>query len=588
MNGYQGVILRVDLSTGSVTREPLDPAVARQYLGGKGLAIKYLYDELAEGIDALSPDNKLVVMNGPLCGTAAPLSGKLAIAAKSPATGTILDCSIGGHIGAVIKFAGYDGIIVEGKANAPVYLNVVDDEIRIESAEKYWGKGSQEVELALKEESGEGSEVLAIGIAGENLVPFSCINTDLYRQAGRGGIGAVMGSKNLKAIVVKGSKPIAVADKERFLTEVNAIFRKTVEDDHNGWAFADGTTGNVALCNAAGCLPTHNFQDGSFKDFAKISAEAMLERRKHKKGCFACALGCGNFVKNETTAVEGPEYETLALTGSNCGIADFDAVMAFNNACDDLGLDTISAGNVVGFAMEMTERGIHDYGIGFGNVEKYLEMPQLIASCSGVGAELAKGVKYLGEKHGQEDCAMHTKGLEFPGYDPRGAWGMSLTYATADRGACHLRSYTVLHELLAGSVPARTFEGKSKLVADMQIMNGAKFSMIYCDFFDVSYEDMATIYNCVVGGDEMTVEELKTIGNRVATLARLYNMREGFSKKDDTLPRRLFKKALKSGATKGVSINEKEFKQMLDSYYDYMGWDRDGCPGAAHLEAVGL
>jgi len=554
---YMDKVLRINLTTGKSTTEPLKKEWAGEYLGGKGLSIKYLYEELKPGVDPLSAENKLILMTGPITGTLVPNSGKLAIAAKSPATGTILDCSIGGHFAPELKFAGYDAVIIEGKSDKPVYLYIEDDKVELHSADKLWGKGAHETEHLLYEELGDVI-TLAIGQAGENLLTMACISSELYRQAGRGGIGAVMGSKNLKAISVRGSGGIKIPDIRKFSAAMNKIKRDDTMTDDNMWAYSDGTPMIVDLSQSTGILPTRNFQEGTFDEYKAINSDAVKSVLKAKKACFACPLACSNYVKMGKTEVEGPEYETLALCGSNCGIGDMEAVIEFNRLCDDHCLDTISAGNTVAFAMELTEKGIHDFGIRFGDVEKYLTMPTQIATRQGIGADLALGVKKMAEKFGGKDFAMEVKGLEIPGYEPRGSWAMGLAYGTADRGACHMR-------------------------AD----NSVKFSAIWCDFWAISTERMAEILTLLLGR-EFTAAELTTIGERIYNLAHLFNEREGFDRKDDYLPARIHNEKLTTGFTAGRSLPKEEYEKMLSDYYKLRGWDENGKITAEKKKALNL
>ena len=570
---YTGKVLRINLTTGKAKTEPLNEKWAKDYLGGKGLSIKYLYEELKPGIDPLSEDNKLVLMTGPLTGTIVPNSGKLAVAAKSPATGTILDCSIGGHFAPQLKYAGYDAVIIEGKSNIPVYLFIDDDKVELRSAADLWGRGAHETEHMINDQLGD-VVTLAIGQAGENLLPISCISSELYRQAGRGGIGAVMGSKNLKAVSVRGSKGLKAPDIRKLSAALNKIKKEDTMTDDNMWAYSDGTPMIVDLSQETGILPTRNFQEGTFDGFEKVNSEAVKGVLKAKKACFSCPIACGNYVEDGSTRVEGPEYETLALCSSNCGIDDLEAVIEFNRLCDDYCLDTISAGNTVAFAMEMTEKGIHDFGIRFGDVEKYLQMPGLMANKEGVGAELSQGVSFLSEKYGGKEFAMHVKKLEIPGYEPRGSWSMGLAYGTADRGACHLRAWPAAVEAF-GDIDPFTAEGKAELVIDMQNDNSVKFSAIFCDFWALSTERMAEILSLVLER-EFTAEELTTIGDRVYCLARLFNEREGFDRKDDYLPERIFKEKLTTGFTKDKVLPREEYETMLSEYYKIRGWDENG------------
>ena len=570
---YTGKILRVNLSTGKAQPEPLNEKWARDFLGGKGLSIKYLYEELEPGIDPLSEANKLILMTGPTTGTIVPNSGKLAVAAKSPATGTILDCSIGGHFAPELKYAGYDAVIIEGKAKTPVYLYIENEKVELRSAADLWGKGAHETEHIIAETLGDVI-TMVIGQAGENLLPMACISSELYRQAGRGGIGAVMGSKNLKAIAVRGTGGIKIPDIRKFSAALNKIKREDTMTDDNMWTYSDGTPMLVDLCHDSGILPTRNFQEGTFEDYKKINSDAVKGVLKAKKACFACPLGCSNYVEKGGTRVEGPEYETLALCGSNCAIGDIEAIIEFNRLCDDYCLDTISAGNSVAFAMELTEKEIYDFGIHFGEVDKYLEMPGLIARKKGVGAELAAGVRAMAEKYGGMDFAMQVKGLEMPGYEPRGSWAMGLAYGTADRGACHMRAWPTAVEAF-GDIDPYTSEGKAKLVIGMQDDNSVKFSAIFCDFWALSTERMAEILSLLLER-EVTATELTTIGERTYNLARLFNEREGFNRKDDYLPERIFSEKLSTGTTAGKLLPREEYEKMLTDYYQLRGWDENG------------
>ncbi len=587
MFGYQNNVLRIDLTAQTAKQEPLNMEWAKKYIGGKGLGIRYLYEELKPNTDPLSPENKLIFMTAPLTGTVVPNSGKLAIISRSPATGTILDCSIGGHIAIEIKYAGYDAIILEGALKEPGYLYIEDDKIEFIPANDLWGKGSHETESFLLNKHGRDCKIMTIGPAGENLLPMACINSDYYRQAGRGGIGAVMGSKKLKAVVVKGSGGVKVADMEKALTRVHEILRQDTVTEDNLWAYTDGTATLVEACEAGGVLPSKNFQDATVNKSEGFNSDRMIEARKGKRGCGSCALGCGNFTKIGDAVVEGPEFETLSLAGPNCGVHELKAIVKFNQLCDDFGLDTISAAVTVSWAMEMTEKGLKDFGIRFGDIEGYLQMPEKIARRSGIGAELALGIKELSKRYGGEEFAMQSKGLEFPGYEPRGSWAMGLAYAVADRGACHMRSYPIASEVYEGTVEPYTGEGKAKLVYDGQVYNAVKFSGIICDFWGLGLDTLAELLT-IVTGETFTEADMETIGDRIIHLARAFNQREGFTGKDDTLPRRIFNETLKSGVAAGQRIPEEVFGKMLSEYYEIMGWQPDGTISPEKLEELAL
>lgn len=575
MLGYQNKVLRVNLNHKTYSTEPLNMEWAEKYIGGKGLGIRYMYDEVTPGLDPLSPENKLILMTAPLTGTPAPCSGKLAIISKSPATGTILDCSIGGHSAIKIKYAGYDTIIFEGKLDKPGYISIVDDTIEFIDADELWGKGSHETETILAKKYGHQTTILSIGPAGENLLNISCINSDYYRQAGRGGIGAVMGSKNLKAVTIKGSGGLKINDIKNTVKRIHQILREDTVSEENYWAYTDGTVGVIEACNDGGALPFKNFSDTTDESWIKYNSEQVKANRHGKKGCGSCGLGCGNFTKIGDAICEGPEYETAAGAGPNCGISDLEAIVKFNQVCDDLGMDTISASVIISYAMEMTETGKHDFGIKFGDKEKLIEYLSLMANKEGVGADLAMGVKPMAAKYGGEDIAMHTKGLEFPMYDPRASWAMGLSYAVSDRGGCHMRSYPIAEEIYNASIPPYTAEGKGKLVFDLSCYNAVKFSLIFCDFWALGVDTMAEIMSLVTG-KSFTEDDMNEIAENVIHLARAFNQREGFDRKDDTVPKRILNEALKSGVAAGQKIPKPDFNKMLDEYYECLGWTKEG------------
>jgi len=576
MLGYQNNVLRVDLSRKESKAEPLNMNWAEQYIGSKGLAIKYLYEELKPGIDPLSSENKLIFMNGPMTGTTVPCSGKLAIAGKSPATGTICDCSIGGHSALNIKYAGYDAIILEGALDKPGYLLIENDKVSFEDASSLWGKGSHDAETALIEQYGHEYSVLSIGPAGETLCTMACINSDYYRQAGRGGMGAVMGSKNLKALVVRGTGGVKIPNIVEATKRIAEIERDNTLQEDNTFVFDYGTTAFLEACQDGGILPKNNFSDATDIDWTKYNGDVLLQNLQGKRGCGSCGLGCGNFLKIGDVTVEGPEYESIAVAGPNAGNSDPVAIVKANQVADNMGLDTISAGDTIIWAMEMTEKGVHDFGIRFGEMDKYIEYLELMARKEGVGAELCLGVKKLAKKYGGEDYALEVKGLEYPQYEPRGSWGMSLAYAVSDRGACHMRAYAPNEEVFAASIPPYTAEGKGEMVFRLGQANAVKFSLCICDFWaTLDYEIMAELMTLVTG-KEWTADDMKHVGTRVLNIARAFNQREGFSAKDDTIPRRMVNEALTTGAAAGQKIPMEAFEDMKQQYYAVLGWDADG------------
>lgn len=575
MFGYQNNVLRINLSDKTYKTEPLNMDWAEKYIGAKGLGIRYMYDELKPGIDPLSEENKLMLMTGPLTGTPVPCSGKLAIISKSPATGTILDCSIGGHAALKVKYAGYDAIMFEGKLDQPGYVMIQDDKIEFCDGAELWGKGAHETETLLVEKYGHDNSYMTIGPAGENLVPMSCINSDYYRQAGRGGIGAVMGSKNIKALVINGTGGVKAHDIVETTKKIIEIANTDCGDEENEFIFTDGTAAFLEACQDGGILPNKNFSDATDDNWVKYNSEKMQANRFGKKGCGSCGLGCGNFTKIGDAICEGPEYESMAVAGPNCGIDDLEAIVKFNQICDDMGLDTISAGDTICYAMEMTEKGIHDFGIKFGDKVKYLEYLELMGRKEGIGAELAMGVKPLAAKYGGEEFAMHVKGLEYPQYEPRGSWATALAYAVSDRGACHMRAYPPNEEVFAASCDPYTAEGKGQLVFDLAVYNAVKFSMVLCDFWPLSIERMAELMSLVTGKN-FTEEKMNEVAVNVINIARAFNQREGFNRTNDTVPKRIVTEALQSGPAAGQNMTQADFESMLDQYYAVLGWSNEG------------
>ncbi len=575
MLGYQNKVLRINCEQKTFETEPLNMEWAKKYIGSKGLSIKYMYEELAPGIDPLGPENKLYFMTGPLNGTTVPCSGKLSVAAKSPATGTMNDCSIGGHVGNKIKYAGYDAVVFEKISENPIYIVIDNEKIAFEDAKDLWGKDAHETEAILSEKYGTLASIMTIGPAGENLLGTACINTDYYRQAGRGGIGSVMGSKKIKAVVVIGTGSLKINDPLNTVPRIAEILKEDCANEDNSFIYTDGTTAFLEACNDGGILPKNNFQDTTDPDWTEYNGEVLLSHKKGKRGCGSCGLGCGNFLEIDDAVCEGPEYETIAVAGPNAGIKDPYHIVKFNQVCDAMGVDTISAGDIICFAMEMTEKGVHDFGIRFGEAEKVIKYIELMAKKEGIGADLALGVKKLVEKYGGEDYALHVKGLEYPQYEPRGSWGMSVCYAVSDRGACHMRAYAPNEEVFEASIEPYISEGKGQMVKDLGTYNAVKFSMCICDFWPLSFDTMAEVMSLVTG-EEFTAEKMEEIGVRVLNIGRAFNQREGFTRKDDTIPNRLVKDALSNGPAAGQKIPQEEFDKMLSDYYEVMGWTENG------------
>ena len=601
-DGYQGKILRVDLTNEKITTEPLNKEWAKQFIGGKGLGARYLFEELKPGTDPLSPDNILSIWTGPLVGTLTPLTGRYVLVTKSPLTGTFLDSYAGGFFGSELKYTGFDGVIIKGKAKKLSYLWINDGKAEIRDAKNLAGKDTFKTEELVRKETGHKfTRVASIGPAGEKLGLISGVTSDITRNAARGGTGAVFGSKNLKAVAVKGSMGVEVQNIEEFTKMAKEMVLKDVVEnpDHAGM-ITDGTPILVAMSNDAGILPTKNWRTGVFEDSKGIDSEAVKSRvLVRKKACFDCAIACGSYSKVKSgifkgAATEGPEYETLGLCGSNCGIGNVEAVVKFVEDCDRLGLDSISAGNVVALAMDLFEKGVltkKDTGglnLKFGNEEAYAKMPSMIANRQAIGNILADGAKRAAKKIGKgaEKLTVEVKGLEYPAYDPRGTIGMALAYATSDRGACHLRAWPVAADAY-GSQDPWSPEGKAAICVEDQTRTSVKWSFIFCDFYSVNFPNMAKYYSAVTGV-QSSEEHLRKVGRRIWNLTRAFNVREGFTRKDDTMPERMEKEPLPDGKPKGHVVPRADFEKMLSEYYKLWGWDDQGRPTKKALDEAGL
>jgi len=602
----------VDLSTKELQEEPIKEEWARKFIGGKGLGIRYLYDLVRPGTDPFSPENVVIFMTGPLTGTVASTVSRMANITKSPPSLTMSDSYSGGYFPAELKFAGFDGVIVSGRSSRPVYLSIKDGGTELRDAGHLWGKGVFETTDLIVRESGEkpkryidGPKVGCIGPAGENMVRYAAVAYDKHHFAGRGGTGAVMGSKNLKAISVRGTKQakaLTINSEPAFLEMVKEVVRKDIRENPDEERYIKvGTPSVVNQSQEAGLLPTRNFQTGVFNEADQIDADALFDTIlvKHTTTCFSCAIGCRNLTRvgdGEFAGLEGegPEYETLAMCGSNLGMGDIRVVMKFNEECSDMGLDTISAGNVCGWAMELYERGImtkKDTGgleFRFGNADAAVALPRLIALREGIGDVLAEGVARASKKIGKdsERYAMHVKGQEYPAYDPRGSFGMALAYATSDRGADHNRAWPVGYEAF-GRIDPFTIEGKAELVVNDQIRTSLKYSTVMCDFLAADLDLVARLLNAACETD-YTEDSIKVVGKRIWTLTRLFNLREGFSREDDSIPARVYLDPLPEGNPKGKVVSERGFQMMLSEYYKLFGWDEQGRPTRETLRGLDL
>ncbi len=599
-------LLRVNLTTGNIVEEPLNMEWAQKYLGQRGLASKYLTEEIDPKVDPLSPDNKLIFCTGPLTGTSASTGGRYSVITKGALTGAIACSNSGGYFGPELKFAGYDMIIFEGKAEKPVYLTVIDDKVTLQDAGDLWGKSVWDTEAAIKSKHQDSMmHIASIGIAGENQVLYSCIVNDLHRAAGRSGVGAVMGSKNLKAVAVRGTGGVKVDDFMEFMKTTEAGKKVLADNAVTGEGLPTyGTQVLMNVINEAGALPTRNSRDVQFEGAHDISAEAMAEPSGKdgkpnllaNQGCFACTIACGRISKiNEEhfTVVNKPEYwhasggleyEAAWALGAATGINDLDALTYANFICNEQGLDPISFGATLGAAMELWDLGILNSEITgglelkFGSAEALTAAVEATGKAEGFGAELGMGSARLTAKYGKPELSQTVKGQEFPAYDPRGIQGMGLTYATSNRGACHLRSYTVSSEILG--IPEKTdplvTEGKAGLVKAFQDATAAVDSAGLCVFttFAWTLEDIAPQVNAACEG-EWTVDTMLEAGERIWNLERQFNNQAGFTAADDKLPERLMKDAAKTGPAEGLVSG---LDVMLPEYYELRGWTADGVP----------
>jgi len=587
MDFYQGKVLRIDLNEMRATKEPLRMDWAELYVGGKGLLFRYLLDEVEPGLDPWSPNNPLMFFTGPFAGTGVSTCSRLVVGCKSPQTGTILDSYVGGSFAPELKFAGYDALIVTGRAAAPTIIWVKDDVVELLSATSYMGMKISELEAALRRDLDPCMRAISNGPAGENLLPWACLSTDQAHKAGRGGAGALMGTKNVKAIAVRGTGSVSVGDAKAFAAELYTIQEESVLTPANMWAHEEGTLALVDVVNMAGAMPTRNWSQGQFDGIEQINSAAFQKVRLKKRACSQCAIGCRNVHEIADARGEGPEYETVAICGANCCVGDTEALLRFNVACDDLGMDTISTGAVVALATEMTEEGIADFGLHFGDYESYVAATGWIARREGVGAELADGARALALRYGVPELAVEVKNLELPGYDPRGTFGMSLAYATADRGGCHQRSYVQADEILGGDLPPDTLDGKAAVNIRWQNFTSVKYSGIWCEFWALELADMGQLLRHVYQR-ELSDDELMRIGERAWNLARLFNVRENVE--PDDLPRKLYapEGAFIAGPSAGKVIGEARFQEALQEYYRLRGWDEQGVPSEAKLVELGI
>ncbi|MCL4499826.1 MAG: aldehyde ferredoxin oxidoreductase family protein [Chloroflexi bacterium] len=573
------MILRVDLSTGTVGTQGVDRSLVERYIGGRGLGAHFLTQWQVPGTDPLGPDNPLIFLTGPLTGTNAPTSGRISLTTKSPLTGSIFDANAGGQFGARLSQLDITGLIVTGKASGPIYLLLSPDGIEIRDAAVLWGLDVPATGEELRKAGAVSHAV--IGQAGERLVKFSSIVVEGGRAFGRGGVGAVMGSKNLKAIAVTGTPAkhkVQLNDEglfDFFVYEANKIISANPITSQALPQF--GTAMLVNLMNRAGAFPARNFQSSSFEDAAKLSGEAITKRiLERRSACYGCTIACGRKTKTARSSGEGPEYETVWALGANLGIADLEAVAEANYLCNRYGLDTISTGVTIAAAMELASSGAADFPLAFGKSETVFDAIEKIARREDYGAELAEGSRAVAAAYNKPEVALQVKGQELPAYDPRVLKGQALALATSNRGGCHLRGNMLGYEVLGvpKMVSKATLRGKAGLLIVLQHLFAVLDSLVMCKFsaFALNEEHYARMLSAA-SGLQVEAQELLEIGERIWNLERLFNIREGFTREDDRLPSRVVPDG---------------FEGMLDEYYRFRGWDGDGVPSPEKLARLGL
>ena len=576
MKGFFNQLLRVDLSKQKSTIEPIPESILRSYLGGKGLGSYLLLKENPPHIDPFSPHNRLIITLGPLADTPFYGSSRYAVFTKSPQTGIYSESYSGGKITLSLSRTGYDAIIIEGKSNHPIFLEISDQEVVFHSASTLWGKMTYEAEEAILKKVGKDSGALVIGPAGENLVKFAVIESERWRSLGRAGIGAVMGSKKLKGIAFHGKKRRVIAE-PLSLKRLAQKFKDRVEDNEIVHIYKKyGTPMLVSIMNTIGAFPTQYWSKGTLEGWEGISAESLMERCQVSSiACPHCFMACGKISevkqgRHQGLRIMGPEYETIYAFGGLCLVNSIEEIIYLNDLCDRLGMDTITAGNLAAFAIEASKKKKIKENFQYGDVDGITEMLTKIAYRKGVGRILSEGVRHAAKVWGMEEQAIHVKGLEPPGFDPRVLKGMGLAYATSDRGACHLRA-TFYKSELSGQIDPTQIKGKAKLFVDYEDKMTLFDALILCRFYRdlITWKDLQEIIKSTCNLS-LKKKELKTVASGIINLARAFNQQEGLTKKEDKLPRRFFREVLQETEK---TIQPEDLKFMLKEYYQLRGWN---------------
>ena len=614
-NGFMGRILRINLTAGSISEEVIPEDKIRKYLGGVGVATSYLYDEVPAGVDPLGAENKLIFMTGPLTGTASVSAARYSVVAKSPLTGIWGHGNSGGNFGPMLKRSGYDGIIFEGVSPKPVYLEIIDGKAVLRDAEHLWGKSVNDTEAIIQKGADKKPTIASIGQGGENLVRYAAIMNNLHRAVGRCGLGAVMGSKRLKAIVCSGNARIELHDPEMFKKVSKKQIALLNESILKVGFEAFGTNLIADMVNARGGYPTRNWQSGVFDQIDEMNGQAMTDKVLVKElACFGCPIACGRGTaikegKWAGKSGEGPEYETTNMFGACCGISDMNAVTMANYLCNEYGIDTISAGSSIAFAMECFKKGIltsdmtGGRDINFGDSDIIVELVEKIAKREGIGDLLAEGTKVMAERLGKGSSvfAMNVKGLELPAYDPRAAKIFGLGFVTANRGGDHITGFIEAPTFIDAPIlivedssiydPLNVKPEEAKILVDMEDALTSLDALGGCKFMGalLKAEDLVELIKCATGWDDFTVDDFRKAGERIYNLIRVYCNREGIRRKDDILPERLMKEPLPDGPAEGMVIDTDTLEMLKDAYYTFRGWNlNDGIPSLAKLKELGL
>ncbi|MGH7769398.1 MAG: aldehyde ferredoxin oxidoreductase family protein [Candidatus Binatia bacterium] len=595
MRGFHGRLLHIDLSSGTHQRRELEEPRLRAFLGGIGLGASLLYDYAPPGVEPFAPENPLIVTSAPLVGTGLTTTAKFAVVTKSPLTGFIADSLSSSHFALELKRVGLDALVVTGRASSMVYITIDNDNVEIREGEHLRGKTPGEAEALIRSEYPE-ARVAAIGQAGENRVRFATISNE-GRHAGRGGVGAVMGSKNLKAIAVRGDRNISVADApgvEAIADRLRRASLGTLTEKYR----SIGTVANLSVFNSLGTLPTRNFQQSTFDDSESLSGETLTENHfSRRHGCASCTIRCERLFKSINGEEQRLEYETLFALGPLCGIKDPEAVLQAARLCDQYGLDTISAGGTLAWAMECSENGLlpgdRNLHLRFGDADSFLSAISAIAKREGAGELLGEGSRRAAMQLGGESSywAMHVKGLELPGYEPRSLKTMALGLAVSPRGACHNRSGAYEADFSGAVDRLRADPGRGDLVAASEDFAAVLDSLIVCKFlrkcFTDFYVESAELL-CKVTGWNFSGAELRRVGERIHTMKKLFNVREGWRSEDDWLPERLLNETLPTGVAQGVGLSSDELREMIQGYYRARGWNEAGLVPKGKLAELGL